>query len=281
MRLWAALYGAIWIVFVEFLLAMAPQGRPYSLYGHFALGFGIVAIAYYNFDALRRTTAPGRVKRIASATYYLAIVTAVLGIPLVFNVGAGWPLVPGITVWNLIMLVHVANAFAIITQMAATAIAFDMWEEKEFLGETRPGEIPPNPSNPVAPARMPHWLAARFGGAVLLFPCRIESPRGDPTIGKGNMSRNSERANVERVLDLLEIREMRPALLAAQCRSEEAGVCRTGLPLGAGDLPDGRAREHSRPQAGSGDPHPQAGAESKKIVMHSSHEPFDPREIGR
>jgi hypothetical protein len=30
--------------------------------------------------------------------------------------------------------------------MAAVAIAYDMWAEKEFLEETRPGEIPPNPA---------------------------------------------------------------------------------------------------------------------------------------
>jgi len=148
MRLWASLYGAIWVVFLEFLLAMAPQGRPWSLYAHFALGFAIVAIAYYNFDAVRGTTVPGRVRRIASATFYLSILMAVLGVPLVFNVGAAWPIVPGVSVWNLILLLHVANAFAVITQMAATAIAYDMWEEKEFLQETRPGEVPADPNRP-------------------------------------------------------------------------------------------------------------------------------------
>jgi hypothetical protein len=146
MRLWAALYGAIWIVFLEFLLAMIPFEQPLLTYLHAALGFIIVAIAYYNYAALRMTTVPGRVKRIASATFSLAILTAILGPLVLLNVGAGWSIFDGITIWNAILFLHVVNAFAIITQMAAAAIAYDMWEEKEFLEETRPGEIPPNPA---------------------------------------------------------------------------------------------------------------------------------------
>ena len=146
MRLWASLYGAIWVVFLEFLLAMIPFGQPVLIYLHAGLGFVILGIAYYNFSALRQTTVPGRVKRIASATFYLAILMVILGPLLLLNVGTGWPVLDGITVWNGILFIHVVNAFAIITQMAATAIAYDMWEEKEFLEETRPGEIPPNPA---------------------------------------------------------------------------------------------------------------------------------------
>ena len=145
MRLWIALYGVIWVVLVEFLLAMIPFGQPYLTYLHGGLGFVIVGIAYYNFAGLRKTTVPGRVKRIASATWYLAILMAVLGLLLFFNVGAGWAVLDGITVWNGILFLHVVTAFAIITQMAAAAIAYDMWEEREFLENTRPGEIPPNP----------------------------------------------------------------------------------------------------------------------------------------
>jgi hypothetical protein len=146
MKLWAALYLAIWIVFLEFLFAMIPFWQPLLTYLHAGLGFIIVTLAYYNFAALRKTTVPGRVKRIASATFSLAVLMAVLGPLLLVNVGAGWSILFGITVWNVILFIHVVSAFAIITQMAAVAIAYDMWEEKEFLEETRPGEIPPNPA---------------------------------------------------------------------------------------------------------------------------------------
>jgi hypothetical protein len=146
MRLWAALYLSIWVVFLEFLLAMIPFGQPYLIYLHAVLGLLIVAIAYSSFSQLRRTTVPGRLKRIASATFTLTLVMAVLGSLLFFNVGSGWAILYGITVWNVLLFFHVVNAFAILTQMAAVAIAYDMWEEKEFLEETRPGEIPPNPA---------------------------------------------------------------------------------------------------------------------------------------
>jgi len=142
-RLWAALYGAIWVVFLDFLLAMIPFGQPFLTYLHAGLGFIIVVIAFYNFANLRKTTVPGRVKRIASATFYLAIMMAILGPLLLLNIGTGWQIFDGITAWNGILFIHVTTAFGIITQMAATAIAYDMWEEKEFLEETRPGEIPP------------------------------------------------------------------------------------------------------------------------------------------
>jgi hypothetical protein len=155
-KLWVALYGAIWVVFLEFLLAMVPQGRPGVLYAHFVLGFLIVGIAYSNYRALRRTASPGRIKRIASATFSMSILMAVLGLLLVFNVGAGSPVFTGVTAWNLILFVHVTTAFGIITQMAAVAIAHDMWEEREFLQETNPGEAPPprSPGPNVLPAQI-------------------------------------------------------------------------------------------------------------------------------
>jgi len=146
MRLWAALYIAIWVVLLQFLLAMIPFGQPYLLVAHYALGFVIIVIAYSNFANLRMTTVPGRVKRTAVATFYLSILMGVLGALLLLNVGSGWKLFDGISVWNGILFLHVINAFAIITQMAAVAVAYDMWEEKEFLQETRPGEIPRNPA---------------------------------------------------------------------------------------------------------------------------------------
>jgi hypothetical protein len=147
MKLWAALYGSIWVVFLEFLLSMVPQGHPWVLYAHYTLGFLIVGVAYYNYRAIRGSTVPGRIKRIVSATLSMSVLMAVLGPLLVLDVGTGWPIFTGVTVWNLILLVHVTTAFGIITQMAAVAIAYDMWEEKEFLEETKSGEVP-RPSAP-------------------------------------------------------------------------------------------------------------------------------------
>jgi hypothetical protein len=50
----------------------------------------------------------------------------------------------------MILFIHVMTGFAIITQAAEVAIAYDMWEEREFAKETTTGEVPemPAPSRP-------------------------------------------------------------------------------------------------------------------------------------
>jgi hypothetical protein len=55
-----------------------------------------------------------------------------------------------ISLFYAILFVHVVNAFAIITQAAAVAIAYDMWEDKEFDEVTVPGKVPtmPTPRGP-------------------------------------------------------------------------------------------------------------------------------------
>ena len=147
MRLWSALYATIWLVLVEFLLAMIPILPPYLVDLHILLGVLIVFIAYRNFDHLRATRVPGRIKRTAQATFYLTILMLVLGSFLVVNLGAGWviPLL-GVSIYHAILFVHIVNAFAIITQAAAAAIGYDMWEDHEFDRESAPGEVPPPPA---------------------------------------------------------------------------------------------------------------------------------------
>lgn len=149
MRLWMALYGMIWIVFLEFLLAMTPVGDPTVLTAlHIALGIAIIGVAFLNFDRLRKTRVPGRVKRIAKATANLSVAMLVLGLLMVFDVGASWsiPLL-GISVLGIFVFLHVVSAFAIITQAAAVAIAYDMWEDREFVQETEPGVVPAHPGH--------------------------------------------------------------------------------------------------------------------------------------
>ncbi len=146
MKLWQALYAMIWIVFLEFLLVMTP-GRPdWTTWIHAVAGLAIVALAFYNFSQVRTTVVPGRIKRIAKSTLQLSILMAILGVLLLPRFGETWviPLV-NVSVYGIILFVHVMNAFAIITQAAAVAIAYDMWEEKEFAKETAPGEIPAAP----------------------------------------------------------------------------------------------------------------------------------------
>lgn len=150
MKLWAALYILIWVVLLEFLLVMIPIAPAILDPLHYVLGVIIVAFAYGNYRALRLTRVPGRVKRVSYATFYLSVLMLVLGVWLILNIGSGW-IIPAVnvSVYHLVLFVHIVNAFAIITQSAAVAIAYDMWEEHEFDQETLPGEVPrPMPGGP-------------------------------------------------------------------------------------------------------------------------------------
>ncbi len=156
MRLWVSLYLLIWVGFLAFPLGTLPEPGPVLPYLHALVGLAVLLLAYQNARRLRATTVPGRVKRIARATFQLSILMAVLGVLLWLNVGAGLPLLWGRSVWDLLVFLHLANAVAIVTQAAAVAIAYDMWEDREFLEETRPGEVP-DPERPSTsrPAGLP------------------------------------------------------------------------------------------------------------------------------
>lgn len=142
MKLWISLYAMIWIVFLECMFLMIPTSSVYLLYLHIALGFAIIGLAFYNFRRLLATTVPGRVKRIARVIIWMAILDGAFGILVYFQVGAEWATLLGVTVGGLMLLLHDAISFAIITQAAAVAIAHDMWEGKEFEKESEPGKVP-------------------------------------------------------------------------------------------------------------------------------------------
>jgi hypothetical protein len=145
MKLWMALYAMIWIVFIDFMFAMTPGASIVLLYLHIALGLMIIGLASYNFNGVRGTSVPGRVKRIAKVTFQLSIWGGVLGLLLYFGTGAALPILFGVTLGGMILFLHVVIGFAIITQAAAVAIAYDMWEDREFAKETAPGEVPEMP----------------------------------------------------------------------------------------------------------------------------------------
>ncbi len=145
MKLWMSLYAMIWVVFIEFLLAMTPGASIVLQYLHIFLGLAIIGLAYYNFNGVRWTAVPGRVKRIARVTFQLSVVIGALGLLLYFGVGVARPILFGVTLRGMILFLHVVVGFAIITQAAAVAIAYDMWEDREFAKETAPGEVPDMP----------------------------------------------------------------------------------------------------------------------------------------
>ena len=125
---------------------MTPGASTILIYLHVILGAAIVGLAFYNFSGIRMTRVPGRVKRISKVSLNIAILVAILGALLFFEVGKAWviPLI-NVSIYGLILFFHVINSFAIITQAAAIAIAYDMWDDKEFLKETEPGIVPPMP----------------------------------------------------------------------------------------------------------------------------------------
>lgn len=143
MKLWSTLYLVIWVVLLEFLLGTWPNPPTVVPYLHLVLGFGLILILYNSYVSLRRTRVPGRVKRIASASFSISIMMGVLGLLLWFNVGSDW-VIPGlnVTLFRGILVFHLINALAIITQTAAAAIAYDMWEDREFEKDTEPGQVP-------------------------------------------------------------------------------------------------------------------------------------------
>ncbi len=162
MKLWQALFAMIWIAFLEFLIVMSTHVTNFAsianplIYVHAALGFAMIALAYNNYDGVRKTTIAGRVKRTAQSTFQLSILMAVLGVILLFKGELNSWVIPviGFSLFYVILFVHVVNAFAIITQAAAVAIAYDMWEDKELDQVTAAGEVPPMPT-PAKPVPKP------------------------------------------------------------------------------------------------------------------------------
>lgn len=145
MKLWARLYGMIWLVFIEIWLGLTPIAPPVPTYLHILLGVAIVGLAYANFRALRAARVLGRIKRTARATFALTILMAVLGVAIYVGFGASWVVAWGLSVEDGFRFLHFVNAIAILAQASATAVVFDVWEEREFLHEAAPGEIPPPP----------------------------------------------------------------------------------------------------------------------------------------
>ncbi|HYA57700.1 MAG TPA: hypothetical protein VEH57_04450 [Thermoplasmata archaeon] len=145
MKLWATLYGMVWLVFLQLLITMDPRPPSWFIYIHAPLGLAIILLAYANYRQARATEAPARIKRTVRATLALSILMAFLGVLLWANLGTSWSILLGYSFWDLVHIFHGVNALAIIAQAAAAASAYDMWEEKEFEQRTAIGEIPPPP----------------------------------------------------------------------------------------------------------------------------------------
>ena len=148
MRLWAALYGMIWLVFFATLVIVWPAPPVFVPYLALVFGIGVVALAYRDFTALRATRVAGRVKRTARASFGISVLLLVLlairsGLLATNGFASGTFL--GVSVGATLLLFEVMCVLAIITQAAAVAIAYDMWEDHDFEKETEAGVVPPAP----------------------------------------------------------------------------------------------------------------------------------------
>lgn len=123
------MYLIIWVAFFQILFILfSPLGDMVNLAVHVVIAIAVLGLAYTVYRGVGRTSCPDRIKRITKTTWYLAIFQGVLGIALALGVMFSW----GSIYVELVSLLHVANALAIITQASSSATAYDMWEEKEF-----------------------------------------------------------------------------------------------------------------------------------------------------
>ncbi|MDG6898384.1 MAG: hypothetical protein JRN24_01465 [Nitrososphaerota archaeon] len=129
MKTWHLTYSLVWVAFFDILLGLfSPSGNPLIIPVHAVVGLLIVGLAFDIQRRVGRSECPPRIKRITRTTWYLALLQLILGALLA---GASSISLGGIAM-TLIILIHAANALAIVTQASSSATAFDMWEEKEF-----------------------------------------------------------------------------------------------------------------------------------------------------
>lgn len=131
MKLWQQLYGMIWLVFLTIVIRF-----PAEL--HLILGIAVLALALSSSAKLRTLSVPDRLKRITRSTAQLSGAQIVLGVLLYAAFRFGFVLIPA----NILGLLHLVVALAIITQASSVATAYDMWEEREYEVPTVPAAVP-------------------------------------------------------------------------------------------------------------------------------------------
>jgi len=130
------MYLVIWVAFLQILfIFFSPLGDMLNLPVHIVIAIVILGLTFAIYRNVGRTTCPDRIKRITKTTWYLAILQGGLGLVLALGVVLSF----GSIYVEVVSILHVGNALAIITQASSSATAYDMWEEKEFVA-------PPSPS---------------------------------------------------------------------------------------------------------------------------------------
>jgi uncharacterized membrane protein YkgB len=130
MSLWKTLYAMVWLAFLQVVLGVVDISgfKSVLVSCHVVLGFVILGLAHYDNVQIKKSEAPGRLKRTAKATAVLATIQVILGIFLLVNLMV---IMSGL-LGGVVGFLHLVTALAIITQASSVATAYDMWEEKEF-----------------------------------------------------------------------------------------------------------------------------------------------------
>lgn len=145
MKLWALLFGMIWLVVAQFLLALLPLSNLASnglLYAHAALGALLVVLAYVAYRQLSTSGAPARIQRVGRASLPVMGLMIITGPVLFASAVSGVALPGGSTTFAVLLVVHVVGALAILAHTTAAAVAYDMWEEREFERPSPPPGAP-------------------------------------------------------------------------------------------------------------------------------------------
>jgi len=129
MKTWQFMYGIVWIALLQIVFILfSPLDYSVNVPIHGIIGIVIFGLAYHVSSATARSPCPDRIKRITKTTRNLAVLQGLLGIALAVGNALSW----GSLYVNVVSVLHVVNALAIITQASSSATAYDMWEEKEF-----------------------------------------------------------------------------------------------------------------------------------------------------
>jgi heme A synthase len=136
------MYALVWASFFQIflivlLLSILPgTGLVYNITigVHILLGLAVISLAFLSSRTVAATRCPNRIKRISRATAILAGVQGLLGVILFLLIRFN----QSITLQNVVLLMHIVIALAIIAQASSAATAFDMWEEREFETKTVP-----------------------------------------------------------------------------------------------------------------------------------------------
>lgn len=135
MKLWVVLFGMVWVVVAQFLLALLPLANLASddlLDAHAALGVVLVGLAVVAYRRLAQTSAPRRIQNVARASLPVMGLMIVTGPILFADAVSGATLPGGSATFTFVLVLHVVGALAILAHTTAAAVTYDMWEDREF-----------------------------------------------------------------------------------------------------------------------------------------------------